>query len=259
MSKKYFFFDIDGTLTKSQSDRTIPKETLATLEALRAAGHFVAIATGRAHCMARFAMEATGITNVVCDGGHGFCLDGQLIEIKPMDREKSIAICKEALAKNLPFAVVDGDSLDLLAPNTNFDELMDMSDSGMTYHVLEDFSLDRIQKFHKIFFALTKQEETILETRHLLPYMRYHDQAFVFEPADKYEGIMRIMDYLQAPLEDVVVFGDGKNDLDMFRKAPMSIAMGNAIDELKAMATYVTDRSDNDGIGKACRHFGWIR
>lgn len=258
MSKKYFFFDIDGTLTKSPSDPTIPQETFEALQALKDQGHFVAIATGRAHCMAQFAMQMTGIQNVVCDGGNGLCLDGQLVSIEAMDREKSLSICQEALAKNLPFAVVEGDCLDLLAPNTYFNDRMDMSGSGMTYHVLPDFDLNQIQHFHKIFMALTKEEETLVETRHLLPYMRYHEQAFVFEPADKFAGIEKMMAYLNAPLEDVVVFGDGKNDLDMFKKAPFSIAMGNAIEELKAIASYVTSRSDDDGIGKACRHFGWI-
>ena len=38
-----------------------------------------------------------------------------------------------------------------------------------------------------------------------------------------------------------------------------SIAMGNAIDELKEKATYVTTPCDQDGIYNACVHFGWIK
>ena len=66
------------------------------------------------------------------------------------------------------------------------------------------------------------------------------------------------MKLLHAPLEDVVVFGDGHNDYSMFQKAPMSIAMGNAIDKLKEIADFVTKDSNEDGIYYACRHFGWI-
>ena len=55
-----------------------------------------------------------------------------------------------------------------------------------------------------------------------------------------------------------MVFGDEKNDLSMFRDEWTSIAMGNAIDELKAKATYITDDADKDGIYKACQHFGWV-
>lgn len=258
MTKKYFFFDVDGTLTKSPSDSTIPQKTFETLDALRANGHFVAIATGRAYCMAIFAMQKTHITNMVCDGGNGFCLDGKLIDIAPLPRKEALAICEEALEKHLPFAVVDGDSLDLHAPDDGFLKNAGFTVREMNMHIHEDFNLNKIKNFHKIFFALPEDREEEIETRHLLPYMRYHPQAFVFEPADKFKGIKRMMDYLNAPIEDVVVFGDGKNDIAMFKDAPMSIAMENGIDELKAIATYVTGRSDEDGIGEACRHFGWI-
>ena len=67
-----------------------------------------------------------------------------------------------------------------------------------------------------------------------------------------------MMEYLNAPLEDVVVFGDAKNDLGMVSKAATSIAMGNAIPELKELATFVTKGCNEDGIEFACQHFNWI-
>lgn len=66
-----------------------------------------------------------------------------------------------------------------------------------------------------------------------------------------------MMEHLQAPLDDVVVFGDDYNDLIMFDPRWTSIAMGNACDALKEKASYVTDDNVNDGIEKACRHF-WM-
>ena len=44
----------------------------------------------------------------------------------------------------------------------------------------------------------------------------------------------------------------------MFKKDWTSIAMGNGNEELKAMADYVTDAAEDDGIRNACLHFGWI-
>ena len=66
------------------------------------------------------------------------------------------------------------------------------------------------------------------------------------------------MDHFNAPYKDVVVFGDQKNDLKMFTDEWTSIAMGNAIDELKEKATFVTKNADDNGIEYACQHFGWI-
>ena len=78
------------------------------------------------------------------------------------------------------------------------------------------------------------------------------------EPAEKYQGILEMVHLLKGDEKDIVVFGDGLNDISMIQKAPLGIAMGNAIDEVKEVADFVTKRNDDDGIEYACRHFGWI-
>jgi hydroxymethylpyrimidine pyrophosphatase-like HAD family hydrolase len=64
------------------------------------------------------------------------------------------------------------------------------------------------------------------------------------------------MDYYGADYSDVIVFGDAKNDLSMFVDGWTKVAMGNAIDELKACADYVTTDVDKDGIYNACVALG---
>ena len=140
MTKKYFFFDVDGTLTTQNPGGTILPSTLKTLEKLKENGHFVALATGRSYL----------------------------------------------------------------------------------------YALDGLKRFN-------------------------------IEPDDKSVGIKKMMDILNAPMDDVVVFGDGHNDITMFQMAKTSIAMGNAIDQLKETATFVTKSCDEDGIEYACQHFGWIK
>jgi Cof subfamily protein (haloacid dehalogenase superfamily) len=49
----------------------------------------------------------------------------------------------------------------------------------------------------------------------------------------------------------IATIGDMHNDLAMFRKSGMSIAMGNAIDEIKQHATYVTTSNEDDGFAGA--------
>lgn len=48
----------------------------------------------------------------------------------------------------------------------------------------------------------------------------------------------------------VICFGDGKNDMSMFKTADECYAMGNADDTLKKIATAVIDTNDNDGVAK---------
>jgi hydroxymethylpyrimidine pyrophosphatase-like HAD family hydrolase len=55
-----------------------------------------------------------------------------------------------------------------------------------------------------------------------------------------------------------LAFGDGGNDTSMIRTAGIGIAMGNAIDGLKAKADYVTTTVDDNGIRNALKHFELI-
>ena len=67
MKKKYCFFDIDGTLTDRSTNKVVPS-ALEALEKLEENGHFVAIATGRAHYKADLFIKANGFKNMVCNG-----------------------------------------------------------------------------------------------------------------------------------------------------------------------------------------------
>ena len=59
-------------------------------------------------------------------------------------------------------------------------------------------------------------------------------------------------------LDEAMCFGDGGNDKDMLMAAGCGVAMGNAEEEVKAAADHVTEDIDDEGILKACKHFGLI-
>ena len=56
--------------------------------------------------------------------------------------------------------------------------------------------------------------------------------------------------------EEIAVFGDDLNDLPMLTRYPHSIAMGNAVPEVKRAASLVTASNDDDGIAQALRELG---
>ncbi len=55
--------------------------------------------------------------------------------------------------------------------------------------------------------------------------------------------------------EEMIAIGDNYNDLPMLEYAGLSVAMGNAPDEIKEKSDFVTDTNDNDGVGKALERF----
>lgn len=72
--------------------------------------------------------------------------------------------------------------------------------------------------------------------------------------ADKGTAVAALLRLVGARPEDLVVLGDMENDLPMFRRASVSIAMGNASDAVKAAAHRVTLANDADGFAHAVRH-----
>lgn len=53
---------------------------------------------------------------------------------------------------------------------------------------------------------------------------------------------------LNIDMEDIIAFGDSVNDIDMLQSVGCGVAMGNALEEVKAVADEITESNDNDGI-----------
>lgn len=257
MRKRYFFFDIDGTLAAGPVDgRYVPESTKLALAELQHAGHEVAICTGRAHAMARPYMEQLGLSNMVCDGGNGIVINSKLVELEPLDRDACIRVLEECDRKGMLWGVSITDTQHRLTRDARFVEAV--HDTYM--HTTVDPSLDfhELPRFYKLFIPCTPEEEGRIESLASVPTARFSPYVLFVEPVDKGRGVRRMMEHYGAPAGDAVVFGDGENDLSMFLPEWTCIAMGNAIPELKERADYVTADVDKDGILLACQHFGWI-
>ncbi|ULL14035.1 hypothetical protein DVH26_05980 [Paenibacillus sp. H1-7] len=68
---------------------------------------------------------------------------------------------------------------------------------------------------------------------------------------NKAVGLRKLMDHLGIRPEEAAAFGDGHNDFEMIELVGSGIAMGNAVDDLKAKARYVTRSLKEDGIAYA--------
>jgi Cof subfamily protein (haloacid dehalogenase superfamily) len=73
--------------------------------------------------------------------------------------------------------------------------------------------------------------------------------------ANKGEVVLAFSKLLNIPAEQIATLGDMPNDVLMFKKSGMSVAMGNASKEVQASATYVTATSEDEGFAKAIEEF----
>jgi len=72
---------------------------------------------------------------------------------------------------------------------------------------------------------------------------------------DKSSAVDALAKLFNVSLSQIMALGDDYNDTNMLKRAGCSVAMGNAVDEAKQAAKYITDTNNNDGVAKAIKKF----
>jgi Cof subfamily protein (haloacid dehalogenase superfamily) len=73
--------------------------------------------------------------------------------------------------------------------------------------------------------------------------------------ANKGTVVLSLSEMLGIAPEEIATIGDMPNDISMFRKSGVSIAMGQSSDEVKSAATYVTTSSEEEGFANAVERY----
>jgi hydroxymethylpyrimidine pyrophosphatase-like HAD family hydrolase len=71
----------------------------------------------------------------------------------------------------------------------------------------------------------------------------------------KGDSLRNVADYLNIDLEQIMAIGDSFNDLPVFEVAGLSVAMGNAPEDLKKLADWVAPPVEKDGVAVAIEKF----
>lgn len=185
-------------------------------------------------------------------------IDGQTVSLKALDHDKAVRLLEHADADGLGWMLMLHDADDVYFNRPRFLEQAGLRTELTTYHYDHSLDFHALPDILKIYLYLPKGSERRHPWIQEMGFLRMSSSYVVIQYDQKKEGILAMMDHLKADPKDVVVFGDDTNDLVMVDPRWFSIAMGNACEELKEKADYVTDRNVEDGIWNACRHFGWI-
>ena len=78
---------------------------------------------------------------------------------------------------------------------------------------------------------------------------------FFHKEVSKAAAVEMVAERFNIPRSEIVCVGDAGNDLPMIRMAGLGVAMGNATDDVKAEADYITDDNMHDGVAKVIRRF----
>ena len=255
---KAIFFDIDGTLVSFKTHR-MPESTIQALGELRRRGIKIFIATGRAPA------SITNLGNIEFDGyitmNGGCCSVGNEIIYKnpiPKNNVEALINYVENTA-SFPCFFTDGNE-----PFCNFsNEVSDKVFEALKFPPpnIKPIRTALEKDIYQISAFFDKQDEkkilTLLPDCKTVSWSPYFSDIIPKE-GDKQVGIDKILAHFNIPLEATMAFGDGGNDIAMLRHAKIGVAMGNADEEVKQAADYVTASVENDGVWKALKHFNLL-
>lgn len=259
---KAVFFDVDGTLV-SFRQKFLSDQLLIDLPALRERGIKIFLSTGRA----LQDLERTGMLRGAEFDGYvtingQFCCDENRMPYRdrPIDLEDMRGAYRILLDNPGIPALLEGNGESWLTQiNDRVREIYEFLHTEL-YPVcpLEQMLEGKVYQF--VPFVTPGEEKLFLDVMPGCTHTRWHPKGIDILPRDggKGVGIQLTMEQYGFARDEVMAFGDGDNDRSMMAQAGLSVAMGNGEAHVKAMADYVTDTVENDGVSKALRHFGLL-
>lgn len=263
MNRKLIFFDIDGTIVDWNG--FIPDSAIRAIHAARAEGNLCVINTGRPYSHIDPAVKAIGFDGFVCSCGQHLVLNNQVISHANFDPQMGREIIEEARRCRMD-AVYEAEH-GIWFDMTHEDELEIVS---ATWAQFAERGFDVTQSvdvpgfhFDKLCAFVREDSDTeaflaFMEKRGSIIYREGSMLEITRRGYSKESGLKQMIALLGISLEDCYAIGDSTNDLPMLRSVSHSIAMGNAPDEVKAAAEYVTASLHEDGIEAALRHYHLI-
>jgi len=284
--RRAVFLDVDGTLM--QDGRYIPASAVDAVRGARARGHLVFLSTGRGMKELRGPVLDIGFDGAVTNGG-GFASVGDEVIVSRLLTADAVAHLEERFAAHGVhwfFQTYDrlfaGPRLpELMAGYVERDRAAHVArarESGLDPDEVEFFSVGM-----KVFDEPDRFVAAEVAKAVILSEDAEAVAAAVAELGDEYAvvvgtiplpvgnsgevaplgvnkggAILELLAHLEIAPADAIGIGDNWNDVEMFEVCGLSIAMGNAVPGVRALADQVTTAIDEDGIRNAFLRNGLI-
>ena len=254
---KLLLFDFDGTLLRS--DKSISERTLSALKKCRKRGILIGVSTSRSEQNSMTFLNELMPDILISSGGalvkNGteYIYKAEFSEAETRDMiDTARAVCGEACEITI-------DTTDAHYWNYKIDpKQQDKSWGDSVYTDFRDFEHASLKMCVEIF-----DEKVAEKLQKKLPgcdCVRFSDgywYKFTKKIATKENAILRMCEICGITTDDIVAFGDDYADIGMLKLCGVGVAMGNAIDEVKAVADYVIGDNNSDGIAKYLQTACW--
>lgn len=273
---RILFIDVDGTLVDYHN--RLPESAVAAIRGARTAGHRVYLCTGRSKAEMPEALWEIGIDGMI--GGNGSYVEdaGEVVLHQTLTGEECRAIVDWLHERGLEFYLETNAGL---FGSENFEEVatpvmaLYSARKGMPAPETVSASLHGLvlggglyrADVNKVSYVLNSYDDH-LSARRGFPGLQHgtwggRDAEALFGDIGptgitKAHAVDALLEHLHADRGDTVAFGDATVDIPMFRACAVGVAMGNASDDLKAVATLITDDVEDEGLASAFSGLGLI-
>ena len=255
---KIIFFDIDDTLRNSKTG-FIPSTIPTAFKQLRDKGILTGIATGR------------GIFGVVPEikalkPDFFVTLNGAYIEDKKGNVIYSNKIAKDKVEEYITWTKEVGIDYGLVGSHaaklSRRTEMISQAIDPIYPDLEVDPDFYQKEDIYQMWTFEEQGDDLVLpeSLASTLRMVRWHEHSSDVVPisGSKAAGVAKVVDQLGLKPENVMVFGDGLNDLELFDYAGISVAMGVSHEKIKEKADYITKTLEEDGIFDALEGFGMV-
>jgi Cof subfamily protein (haloacid dehalogenase superfamily) len=254
--------DVDGTLITRE--KTLTKRTIAAVERLRQHGVVFCVTSGRPPRGLRMFVEPLELTIAMAAFNGGLIVrpDLSVIDQRQLPADSTSHVVETIQAHGLDVWVfgpvdwyvtnpqgtrVDRETSNIQVPPVVVSDLESVL-PGAIKIVGVSADHDAVAECERV---LQRELGTQVAAARSQPY--YLD---VTHPdANKGAVVERLARYLKVPTERIATIGDQANDVSMFKRSGLSIAMGNASPEVQRQAQFVTTSHGDEGFANAVERF----
>lgn len=259
---KLIAIDLDGTLLTD--DLTVSPGTVQAIQRAVEAGTIVTIATGRMFASAKQFAQQLEINVPLITYQGALIMDVEEKEVvyerlvSPDIAQKLVEISAE---KNIHLQVYQDDILYGAVEN---EELVSYAEGVKVPYTVEPDLLKLAEKgFTKALFiespevidVLQEELKTLFGDRAHIAKSKPHFLEVTHPEANKGLALLHLAKTLGIDQSEIIGIGDNHNDKELIETAGVGVAMGNAVQEMKDIADFVTLTNNEDGVGHVIEKF----
>ena len=255
---KIVFFDIDDTL-RVKATGYMPESIQYVFKSLKDKGILTGIASGRA--LYGVVPEIKALEPdyfVTINGTYVVDKKGQEIVNNPLPRDIVAKYVEWAKSEGIEYGFAGKDKpvvskrCDLV--DNALEPVYGICDVDSDFYLTND--VYHMWTFSERNDQLQLPEELASQSR-LVPWHE-HSSDVVQKDISKASGVAHVLEKNNWKPLNAMMFGDGPNDMEIFDYVGLTVAMGNAVPELKEKADFVTKTVEEDGILYALEEFGLV-